>query len=394
MQGHCKAIPLLLLGVILSGCASGCEKNKGPKSRIVMKHDGYEMHVMDNSDSVSLAFAINSKGHVLGKKETVDESGNIFSNIFFFDDGNKQIDLGLLKDYTNSEVEALSDTGLAVGYASRPVGDPRGSLTALLWDVKENKISQLPHVEGDSASHAQGISADGSRIVGYSTGSEPQRLRPCLWEKKSGKWVAQALPTKFEYNPYTMSSSVVISPDGKLIASCVTESIENNFLDSCLVMWKQDSEGAWQSKQLNTEQMYVGAMNNAGEIVGDASDKKGQRAPYFVSPDGEYDKIELLPGTVSGNAYGINNEGTVVGICNDPPGPDGGVHPFVYHKGERIALKLPAGNEYSLVYAINDAGQIAGLAEVKFEDRKEKNEETGEEEPLVKALAFIWQPKS
>lgn len=202
------------------------------------------------------------------------------------------------------------------------------------------------------------------------------------------------MPTKFEYNPYTMSSSVVISPDGKLIASCVTESIENNFLDSCLVMWKQDSEGAWQSKQLNTEQMYVGAMNNAGEIVGDASDKKGQRAPYFVSPDGEYDKIELLPGTVSGNAYGINNEGTVVGICNDPPGPDGGVHPFVYHKGERIALKLPAGNEYSLVYAINDAGQIAGLAEVKFEDRKEKNEETGEEEPLVKALAFIWQPKS
>ncbi|MEC8557370.1 MAG: hypothetical protein VXZ82_20400 [Planctomycetota bacterium] len=394
MHGHFKIVPLLLLGITLSGCASVCEKNKGPKSRIVMKHDGYEMHVMDNSESVSLAFAINSKGHVLGKKEIVDESGNIFSNIFFFDDGQKQIDLGLLKHYTNSEVEALSDNGLAVGYASRPVGDPRGSLTALLWDVNKNEISQLPHIEGDSASHAQGISADGSRIVGYSTGNEPQRLRPCVWEKKSGKWVAQALPTKFEYNPYTMSSSVVISPDGKLIASCVTESIENNFLDSCLVVWKQDTNGKWQSKQLNTEQMYVSAMNNAGEIVGDASNKKGQRTPYFVSPDGEYDMIELLSGTVSGNAYGINNEGMVVGICNDPPGPDAAVRPFVYYKGEQTALKLPKGNEYSLVYAINDAGQIAGLAEVKFEDRKEKNEETGEEEPVVKALAFVWRPTS
>ena len=394
-----KSIAVLPPLALIFLASVGCEKAPQFKTRTVIKQDGYQLQVMDNSDTISQAIAINAHGHVLGIRETLSKTKGVFKNYHFFDDGQKSIDLPQLEGFTNSEVEALSDTGIAVGYASRALGNPEGTLTALLWDTKANKLLKLPHIEGDLVSHAQDISADGKRIVGYSTGNDPERLRPCLWEFSEGeeKWVATALPSKLAYNPYTMSSSVKISPDGKTIVGCATSSMEGRTLDSDLYVWKQDEESQWQQKLLHEEQIYVGDVNDAGYVVGDASDrKKGTRIPCVIAPGGERSDLEMFDGTVSGKAYDINNQGLVIGICDDPQGPEGGPHPFVYNvdanDGKLSPVKLPAENLYCIVQAINESGQIAGLGEITFEDRLEKNPETGKEEPVVKALAFIWDP--
>ncbi|MEM7473477.1 MAG: hypothetical protein AAF483_00655 [Planctomycetota bacterium] len=400
MNSHSK---LTVLVVLMFLPAMGCEKEEGGEefqTRVTMLHDGYRLLVIDNSDSISQAIAINAHGHVIGSREQPSATPGIFENIYFFDDGQHAVDLPTLENYTNSEVESLSDNYFAVGYASRPTGNVDGTLIALLWDIKKNQVINLSKIEGDLVSHAQDISSDGKRIVGYSTGNSPERLRPCIWEfsETEKKWVAEALPTKEVYNPYTMSSSVQISPDGKTIATCITDFIDDRTINSSLYLWREDEQGQWQRKKLHDEQIYVGGVNNAGLVVGDFSNRQGKRFPCIVSAEGEFRELELFDGTDSGKAYGVSNKGMVVGICNDPPGPDGGVHPWIFDatgdSNKPQPLKLPAENLYCLVQSINDAGQIAGLGEITFKDRLEENPETGEEEPVVKALAFIWDPQS
>ncbi len=380
-----------LVSVLLPSLACSPTFSQGEAKVSQVKGSSYTLDIIDNSETFSHALDINSTGQMIGVREVADESGAIFQQESFFVDGKKTTKLPLLEGFTSIDMAALSDTGRVVGYASRPIGHPEGSLIGIVWDAKTGKLTRLPPVAGDLASHAQDISADGTRISGYSSGFAPPRLRPCLWtwNDTDQAWGAEALPVIQDYNPYIMSSSVIISPDGKRVAACITfKEYTNSQFDSSLYMWNFEN-GKWNRELVSDEQMFLRGINNSGQIVGIYS-REERHLPCLIDLKGELTILDLLPGDVSGEARAINAEGTIVGFSDDPTGPQGGPQAVVWQKGKTSPLELPQGTTYSSAFGINAQGQIAGMLDVE-QETKSKNV-AGQEETDVKTLAFRWNP--
>lgn len=383
-----------LLAIAGSACLimpwTGCWRSPDKPIR-ALPGPGFDLQLFDNSASFSRLLAVNASGAVLGMREIPNEKQTIFSQQYFYSDGQETIDLPGLEGFTNLEVVALSDDGKAVGFASRPLGHPEGSLTAIVWDSQTEKVINLGALPKDEASQAQSISADGLRISGYSTGSEPARMRPCVWTWNASmqQWDVAALPTVNPYNPFLLASGVVISPDGKRVAACATETIlENNTVDSSLYVW-DFADGQWTRRQVSKEQLRLHGINRDGVMVGDLNSVRG-RMPCRIDLEGKITTIDLLPDDVTGEAWCINAKGTIVGFSDDAHGQPGGPQAFVWRDGKTEPLKLPEDTLYSAAYSINDRGQIAGLADVTFPDETIEDSQTGESEPLVKTLGFLW----
>ena len=386
---------IALLGIIpwLCACADAPGQadaaDRGVSPRVVESGPEYQLEVLDNSDTFSQAIGIDAHGNLLGSREVADPSGTIFSEECFYVDARGTVALPKLPDFSNVVYQEISDTGRAVGYASRPVGHPEGSLRAVVWDRATGRITSLGALPGDVSSHAQSISADGKRIAGYSTGSEPARLRPCVWtfDDAAERWQAEPLSVLLDNNPYIVSSGVRISPDGTKVAACITvEELSPFIVDSSVFLWEW-SGAAWERRALSDEQMYIHAMNDRGEMAGTIVDR-GVPQPCHIDGSGAVTRIALLEGDVSGAAHGIDASGTVVGFSDDPQGPTGGPRAFTWKDGRTTPLPLPETTEFSSAFAINDRGQVAGLLDVELPDPD------GGDEPLVKTLAFRWTPQA
>ncbi len=342
----------------LTLCTASISRAQSDSKILTAERGSYAIEMLDNSETYSQAWAINGKGAIIGQREVANEDKTIFRIEYFFYDGKEPIKMPMLEGYSNLEAIAISDNNDVVGYASRVVGHPDGSLIAVLWQPETNSIIALPRPEGDPSTHAQDISADGKRITGYATGLE--RMRPVVWNKADdGKWTVEVLPTLMEQNPYIMSSRVVISPDGKLIAACCTTTLTSTEVNSDLFLWR-DNDGKWQREQISESQMYLRDMNNAGQIAGAITSSRGVRLPCVIFTESrEVKPIALLSGDVSGEAWSINAEGIVVGFSDDPPGNEGGPQPFIWKDGKTDLIDF-GDDVYGSVHSINDAGQLAG----------------------------------
>jgi uncharacterized membrane protein len=342
----------------------------------------YEIEIFENSETLSAVLAINKNGAVIGSREASNEAGTIFHTEYFFSSGEFFAKMPIPEGYTNVEAVAISDNDLVVGYASRPLGSQGGSLHAVIWNPRKETVEFLPIAAGDSACQAQAISADGSRITGYSTG--PERLRPVLWgwSNEEEKWSVAVLPTVIEYNPYLMSSSLRISPDGKNIVGCCTEKIlPGDRHDSSLYGWQQNESGDWERRMIHEEQLYVRGLNNQGETVGSVIGPNG-RLPCYVSATGDLQLLELLPGDVAGEARGINSQSQIVGWSDEPPGTDGGPKACMWSPKGAVTQVHLSEIPYSMLYGINDSGQLAGMLSI----RTEKEEDSEQQAEL--ALGF------
>ena len=324
--------------------------------------DDYELKMIANSKSFSQVTALNSKLQVLGSREVME--GDIGQLKNFFRSGDEDFELKPSKEYTNIEPQALSETGIVVGYVSRAVGSPGGSLRAFYWDSETKETTLLDPLPTDSAGHAQDISADGKRISGYSTGSEPPRIRPCVWQwnEESKKYVPEELSTIIANNPFVQASQVIISPDGNRVAACITEKQISQFIfDSSLYTWTRSADGEWTRKKLSDDQPKLKDINDQGTIVGTTSGELRPRA-CWVNTEGKIELIDLLPGDDSNIAYAINNAGTIVGLSDDPAGNDGAPQAFVWENGVVKPLRLFRESEgESAALAINQDGAIAGF---------------------------------
>ncbi len=385
-----KTVLLALVGLsswlgVLSEAAFAQEKKPDETAQPVvsqLRQGEALLELIDNSPTLSQALAINQSGAIIGVREKTNPEQTIFSMTYFYCDQQQSTDLPLLEGFTNTEAFALSDNGLVVGLASRPVGTAGGSLTAIVWDSTSGKISNLGFPEGYSASHAQDISADGTRITGYVNGAEPVRMQPCVWDWNATDkvWENQVLVTKFAYNPFIMTSRVIVSPDGKRIAACCVYRMRENRGESALYTW-QEKDGAWEPKLLLDSAFFLRDMNNRGLIVGFQS-KVDLKFPCFVD-DSQLKFIDLLPGDESGEAWGVNSEGTIVGFSDDPRGPIGGPQAFRWKAGATAAIDF-GDAPYSAAYSINDSNQIAGMLDVVRET------ESG---TLEKTLSFRTLPE-
>ena len=322
----------------------------------------FELRMIANSKTFSQVTAINSKLQVLGSREVLE--GDIGQLKNYFRSGEEDVELSLPKGFTNIEPLALSESGIVVGYVSRALGNPEGTLRGFYWDSQSRVTTLLEPLPTDVAGLAHDISADGKRITGFSTGSEPPRVRPCVWQwnEQSKKYVPEELSTIIANNPFLQASQVIISPNGKRIAACITEKQISQFIfDSSLFVWEQSESGEWIRKKLSDDQPKLKDMNDTGTIVGTTSGEGRARA-CWISPEGKIELIDLLEGDDSNTAYGINNAGTIVGLSDDPTGTEGSSEAFIWEKGVVSPLRLLRGSESeSAALAINQEGAIAGF---------------------------------
>ncbi len=348
------------------------------------------------------ALAVNASGHILGVRESLDPKIAVLNQQHFFSDDQRTIDLPKLPGYSNSEFQALSDDGKAVGYASRAPGNPDGSLTAVVWDAQSGRITDLGKLDDGTASQATDISSDGTRIVGYSTASNPPRVQPCVWtlDRKTDEWRVEALPTIHKQNPYLVASGIVISPSGKKIAACPTfEILPNNVFDSNLYLWTE-KDGQWVRSEISELAGRVKDVNDSGAIALNPSTPEGIM-PRVANREGKVIEIDLLPGDKTGQALAVSPSGDVYGFSDDPPGPSGGPVAFIFSGDKTSPLPVfAARGVYSSVNACNNAGQLVGFVDVIIKgDRPrlpanaaELDELEADETTVFKTLGFRWTP--
>ena len=124
---------------------------------------------------------------------------------------------------------------------------------AFVWNADSGRMERLNALDGATACHAFDISADGRVVVGYSTGLN--RMVPCVWERGGAdqRWHVTQLPTIHEYNPFLLSSRVVISDNGRRIAACLTVRIVPAAIPNCeseVFEWQRcAAAGPWQRQR-------------------------------------------------------------------------------------------------------------------------------------------------
>lgn len=98
-------------------------------------------------------------------------------------------------------------------------------------------------------------------------------------------------------------------------------------------------------------------INDRGDVVGNLTDAATGRIEAFVHRDGQFSRLQSLPGQYATYAWDINNRGDIVGTSN------GGV-PVLWKAGSTTptVLPVPEGRYPRSVARINDSGDIVGTA--------------------------------
>ena len=322
--------------------------------------DDFKLRKISNSKTFSQANAINSRLEVIGIREVTE--GPFMRTKCFFRNGEDEAEIRAHREFTNLDAFAISDSGLVVGYVSRTFRSEGGSVRAFVWDSRTKEMTLLDPLPSDAVCHAQDISADGNLISGYSIGSLPARARPCVWEwsQQNKKWGVQELSTIIPNSPFLQASQVIISPDGKRIAACITEEqISDMIFNSSLFVWERTGSLDWQRRKISDEQPKLKDMNNSGTMVG-CDFPNGIKRACYVELSGEIVIMELLPGNDSSEANGITNSGVIVGTCENKSRETGGPTAFVFRKGVVEPLVLPTNTVHSSALGINQEEAICG----------------------------------
>ncbi len=102
---------------------------------------------------------------------------------------------------------------------------------------------------------------------------------------------------------------------------------------------------------------YGAGINDRGDVVGSLTDATTGRIEAFVHRDGQFTRLQSLPGQYATYAWDINNRGDIAGTSN-------GGYPVVWKAGSTVPtlLPVPAGRYPRTVTRINDQGDIVGTA--------------------------------
>jgi len=280
----------------------------------------------------SVAYSINSHGQIVGSSGSfgpIFMSGLLFARGFLYQNHK-------LRQFTqrNASFEpfAINDRGQIVGLD--------GYRGFLYENGRLLQLGTLSNVPVGNRSTARAVNNSGL-VVGWSTvnagTSGPPYSDAVRPVKQHGKWVLK----KFR------------------------EPTRTFFTHACL--WRTSGKTVRQ-RDLGTPPGWVNSYaygaNDRGEVTGSVSNAPG--GTYGVSPDtparaflwrgGKMTGLGTLPGCRNSEAFGINNDGAVVG--------QSGSRAFLWQGGRMRDLNtlIPAGAGWVLTgaSAINNKGQIAG----------------------------------
>lgn len=297
---------------------------------------GYSVVDLGSLGNGSVAFGINSKGHV---------TGEFFINLtqaeaFLWTPTGGMQDLGLLPGGTFSVGLAVSDSDEVVGYA-----DGTGfKQHAFLWTASGGMqdLGTLGPVA--NASFAYGID-DAGRIVG---GAYKDKF-----SEYSTAWINGSLRT---LSPTSFGEARAISTTAGYVAGL------GNKGDA--IVWKRSAGFTDLGRLPGGNISFAYGVNNLGDAVGysDFGDPAHNTTAFFWSPS----TAMISMGTLGGNpseAQGINDQCIAVGwsIIFNTIDEDA----FVWSQPSGIIdlnTLLPPGSGWILTnaYAINASGQIVG----------------------------------
>jgi uncharacterized membrane protein len=321
--------------------------------------------VVTPRDDGIIATGISGRGDVVGF-HWVEKTPGVLEQAPFFARGKTITYLPTLRGYTATFPAAVSDSDAVVGRCSKPT-DLRTFVPllnqAFLWDA-EGGIRGLGVLEGDTASLASDITADGRRISGISVG--PGRVRACIWDRNGVSWKASALPEESNLT----TQAVVISDNGMYAASVV---------DTRPCLWTQLQSGQWKNEMIGEPRSMVPrAVNNSGLVVGVRETPDALLHAVIWTRARGQKVIEKPDGYVRSDATGVNNQGVVVGWVDGHRGSKIGPVPFVYENG-RLRIFEGGGPAFSMATAINDQGQMTGV--IDREEPPGKPAEAARSEP-------------
>lgn len=273
----------------------------------------------------------------------------------------------------------LSNNGVVVGASTRAVapGSNRGGSRAVVWTPENNALTALPLPADYIASRATSISADGTRAVGVAIGHEG--YAPVVWDLRDGTWTVTRLATIHVDNPYMAGAgSIVISDDGKSIYAPLT--YEKIFEPGMVLPLYRSAtygytqhEGTWVREKVFEHGLQLAEASNRGHLTGTISTNEGTRA-YLFSPTDGFRILDTPPGSKgNASAFGVNDEGTVVGYYDDRT-PDGGPVAMRWSADGTEAISLKNA-KFSIAFDINNAGTIVGLIEPPFENPEDDHTE-------------------
>jgi uncharacterized membrane protein len=303
------------------------------------------------------AVAINSRGDVIGFEWVEEkEAPGVLSQLPILARGTTIHPMPLMEGYTATFPSDVSDEGLVVGWVSRPprMRRPGPQSQGVVWEVGTD-LKPLGTLEGDLASMATGVTADGKTITGYSLGRASRR--PCSWERTPEGYRISVLPHQEPLG----SNVVVISPSGTHAAAVD---------GSRLCLWTREADGGWAQEVIGEPGALVPrAVNDDGTVVGLRHDRDGHTHATFWTRETGVRTIPKPAPFVRSEAYAINRSGLVVGMIDGPRGSEIGPTGFVYDtKTHALRLITEGGASFTTATAINDAGQVSGVFEEDEDD--------------------------
>jgi probable HAF family extracellular repeat protein len=277
--------------------------------------------------------------------------------------------LGGPNNWDNPFGGEINDRGEAVGYSETDVLDPNGEdvcgfgthLTCRPFLWRNGQMSALPMLGGNNG-QASAMNNHG-QITGFAENGIVDSTCPANATNNR-----IALPVIWEDGKPRALSTVGTDPDGE--ANAINEHGQAvGYSGNCstalhAVLWGKNGT-ALPLPDLGTGGFAFG-INNQGQIVGDVASPDGTTFYAALWRNGAITNLHTLPGDFAAIASGINDKGQVVGSTLDSS--FNWSQAFIWENGVMNGLStlFPASSNLypTMANQINERGQIVGMATV------------------------------
>lgn len=251
-------------------------------------------------------------------------------------------DLGVGPGGYSSQALAINEDNVAVGWVQQKRFGPH--YAAVFKGGKVQRIGLLP---GDTSSYATAINNVG-QVVGYS--GSPEHPGAFIYDQIGGM---RPLGTLDPANPYSMAQG--ISDSGTVVGqSWAAPALPHAFTWTAAggMVDAFPAQGGSDASAINAAGQWVGHVDLVDRTAGVRVSAKGKPTDL-----GNFD-----PSAPYSYGKGINNLGQVAGYAADPATLAS--RAFMWDKTTGLTdIGLLPGGFFSNAFAINDAGQVVGLAD-------------------------------
>jgi probable HAF family extracellular repeat protein len=298
---------------------------------------------------------------------------------------NKAWELGTYPGGTWAAMGDINDFGVAVGQGDLPDGST-SSLAISLFGPRARKWIDLGTLGGTYSGWEDGIISISNTgvIVGHSATADNNRAHGFVWTENSGL-VDLGTLADIGYPTYNSSYAAAVNKLGTLIAgwsgieeSCIPCAPTLPVVWTPAVVWTNGVPAIrWKIQKLNTDGFdettywYVWAVNDFGQIVGEANSQGGMVGVLWTPlPSGKGWKLTRLPdlpGYPATEPFNINDRGEITGNIEPAefsvwvPAYWKPLDPLRQKYSPPIVLALPEGgftNGYT--DGINELGDMTG----------------------------------